>query len=135
MSHFSRRNFLRSSAAGSAVLTFGGLAPSALQAAAEQSKSQRILVVIELQGGNDGLNTVIPIADEIYRKLRPKLAIAKNAALDIGDGMAFHSSMRGFADLLESGRLAGRDGRAALRRARVGARRWRTVRDQAGCRE
>ncbi|MCX7388551.1 MAG: DUF1501 domain-containing protein [Planctomycetota bacterium] len=106
MSHFSRRNFLRSSAAGSAVLTFGGLAPSALQAAAEQSKSERILVVIELQGGNDGLNTVIPVGDETYRKLRSKLAIAKNDSLEISDGLAFHSSLRGFADLLEAGRLA-----------------------------
>jgi uncharacterized protein (DUF1501 family) len=106
MSHFSRRNFLRSSAAGSAVLTFGGLAPSALQAAAEQSKSERVLVVIELQGGNDGLNTVIPVGDETYRKLRPKLAIAKSDSLAISDGLAFHSSLRGFADLLEAGRLA-----------------------------
>lgn len=106
MSHFSRRNFLRSSAAGSAVLTFGRLAPSALQAAAEQSKSERILVVIELQGGNDGLNTVIPVGDETYRKLRSKLAIAKNDSLEISDGLAFHSSLRGFADLLEAGRLA-----------------------------
>ena len=106
MSCFSRRNFLRSSAAGSAILTFGGLAPSALQAAAEQSESERILVVIELQGGNDGLNTVIPVGDETYRKLRPKLAIAKSDSLEISDGLAFHSSLRGFADLLEAGRLA-----------------------------
>ena len=102
----SRRNFLRSAAAGSTVLTCGGLAPSALQAAAEQSKSERILVVIELQGGNDGLNTVIQVGDETYRKLRPKLAIVKNAALEIADGLAFHASLRGFADLLEAGRLA-----------------------------
>ena len=106
MPNFSRRSFLQTSAAGSAVLTFGGLAPAALQAAAEESKSDRILVVIELQGGNDGLNTVIPVNDEVYRKLRPKLAIAKNAALEITDGLAFHSSLRGFADLLDAGRLA-----------------------------
>lgn len=106
MSNFSRRRFLGTSAAGSAVLTFGSLAPAALQAAAEQNKSERVLVVIELQGGNDGLNTVIPVGDETYRKLRPKLAIAKNNSLEISDGLAFHSSLRGFADLLEAGKLA-----------------------------
>ncbi len=106
MSDFTRRLFLKRSAAGSAVLTFGGLAPSALQAAASQNKSERILVVVELAGGNDGLNTVIPFADETYRQRRPKLAIPKSDVLDIGDGLAFHPSLRGFADLLEAGRLA-----------------------------
>lgn len=106
MSTFSRRHFLKNSATGSAVLTFGGLAPSALQAAAVQSKSERILVVVELAGGNDGLNTVIPFSDETYRQRRPKLALPKSDVLDIGDGLAFHPSLRGFADLLEAGRLA-----------------------------
>ena len=106
MTHLSRRHFLKHAAAGSAVLTFGGLAPSALQAAAQQSQSERILVVVELAGGNDGLNTVIPFGDETYRRLRPKLAIAKSDVLDIGDGLGFHPAMRGFADLLEAGRLA-----------------------------
>ncbi len=106
MAHFSRRRFLKHAAAGSAVLTFGGLAPSALRAAAQESQSGRILVVVEMAGGNDGLNTVIPSGDSTYRRLRPKLAIAKGDVLDIGDGMGFHPALRGFADLLEAGRLA-----------------------------
>jgi uncharacterized protein (DUF1501 family) len=104
--HSSRRNFLKTSAAGSAVLTFGGPAPSALCRAAEQSQAGKILVVIELAGGNDGLNTVIPCEDENYKKLRPVLGIKKNDALPIGDGLGFHPELRGFADLLEAGQLA-----------------------------
>lgn len=101
-----RREFLKASAAGAAVLTFGGTAPHPLLAAARQNSSDRILVVIELQGGNDGLNTVVPFADDLYRKLRPKLAIQKDSVLNIADGLGFHGSLRGFADLLEMGQLA-----------------------------
>ena len=106
MKNFSRRSFLQSSSTAAATVTFGGVIPSALQAAAELSKSERILVVIELTGGNDGLNTVIPYSDETYRKLRPKLAVAKNAVLKIDDQMGFHPSLRGFADLINAGKLA-----------------------------
>jgi len=101
-----RREFLKASAAGAAVLTLGGTAPHPLWAAARQNRSDRILVVIELQGGNDGLNTVVPFADDLYRKLRPKLAIQKDSVLNIADGLGFHGSLRGFADLLETGQLA-----------------------------
>ena len=68
MAQKSRRSFLKNST-GSAVLTFGGFAPVALQqaavrAASNDANSERVLVVIELAGGNDGLNTVIPFADD-----------------------------------------------------------------------
>ncbi|MBL8810920.1 MAG: DUF1501 domain-containing protein [Planctomycetaceae bacterium] len=106
MRNSSRRSFLRHASAGTAVLTFGGIAPKALQAAAMAQKSERILVVIELQGGNDGLNTVVPFADSAYQKLRPKLALKKDDLLTISDGLAFHGSLKGFADLLEAGQLA-----------------------------
>jgi uncharacterized protein (DUF1501 family) len=105
-SHSTRRSFLKSSCIGSAVLTFGGVAPSALIRAAEESQAGRILVVIEMAGGNDGLNTVIPSADEPYKKSRPALAIKPSDVLNIGEGLGFHPELRGFADLLEAGKLA-----------------------------
>ncbi len=110
MAQNSRRSFLKNST-GSAVLTFGGFAPVALQQAAVRAagsgaNSERVLVVIELAGGNDGLNTVVPFADETYRKLRPKLAVAKSDTLAINGELGFHSALRGFADLLEAGKLA-----------------------------
>ena len=110
MAQNSRRSFLKNSA-GSAVLTFGGFAPVALQQAAvraanSDSTTDRVLVVIELAGGNDGLNTVIPFADDTYRQLRPKLAVAKSDTLAINGELGFHAALRGFADLLEAGKLA-----------------------------
>lgn len=106
MPPFNRRNFLRRAGAASAVLTLSGTAPAFLHAAAQENKSDRILVVVELAGGNDGLNTIVPFADDNYRKLRPKLALPKSGVLEINDGLGFHPSLRGFADLLEAGRLA-----------------------------
>jgi len=101
-----RRGFLQQVATGSAVLSFGGLVPLPLLASAEKTRAERILVVIELQGGNDGLNTVIPVADPLYRRRRPTLAIPQSDVLAVADGMGFHPALRGFADLLEAGQLA-----------------------------
>src|SRR6056297_1617395 len=72
----SRRHFLKTATATSAVMSFGGVAPQVFCHAAETAREQqRVLVVVEMAGGNDGLNTVIPIDDPIYRKARKELAI------------------------------------------------------------
>ena len=71
---FSRRDFLARSAG---VMSLGSLAPGLWRraaAAAEPRKDATILVVLELTGGNDGLNTVVPHADDVYHKSRPTLA-------------------------------------------------------------
>ena len=101
----SRREFLSSSA--TAVVTFGATAPSLLcRAAAAAADEDRILVVVEMAGGNDGLNTVVPIADPAYAKARPKLAISASDTLAVDDQFGLHSSLRGFADLLQDGNFA-----------------------------
>ncbi len=102
-----RRRFLTASAATSSVLTFGGMAPAFLkEAAAENNSDGRILVVVEMAGGNDGLNTTVPYSDDQYREARPKLGIPQSQVLKIDDQLGFHPSMSGFADLLEAGQLA-----------------------------
>jgi uncharacterized protein (DUF1501 family) len=65
-----------------------------------------ILVVVQLTGGNDGLNTVVPYNHDEYRKARPKLAIPAKDVLKINDMIGLHPSARGFSDLLEAGKLA-----------------------------
>jgi uncharacterized protein (DUF1501 family) len=105
----SRREFLNSLAAGSAVLSLGSAVPGFLAEAAAANSANgddTILVVLQLTGGNDGLNTVIPFDHDVYRKLRPKLAIPADQVLKIKDGLGFHPSARGLADLLELGKLA-----------------------------
>lgn len=102
-----RRCFLSATATASTILTFGSPAPAFLrQAAASGRHEGRILVVVEMAGGNDGLNTVIPYTEDNYRKSRPKLAIAAADVLKIKDDLGLHPVMTDFADLLEAGHLA-----------------------------
>src|SRR5262249_54935730 len=62
---------------------------------------ETILVVLQLTGGNDGLNTVIPFKDEQYAKLRPTLRIPAAQVKKLNDEVALHPSMTGLAELLQ----------------------------------
>jgi uncharacterized protein (DUF1501 family) len=66
----------------------------------------RILVLIELHGGNDGLNTVIPLAQPAYRRLRPGLAIEAAEILDVTREQGFHPSLAPLVDPFERGEVA-----------------------------
>ncbi|MBM4001013.1 MAG: DUF1501 domain-containing protein [Planctomycetes bacterium] len=103
-----RREFLQSALASSAVVSMGGAAPSLFGklASAETRGDGRVLVVVQLTGGNDGLNTLIPFRDPEYRKARPKLAIPSDRVLKIDEALGFHPSLGGVAGLLEEGRFA-----------------------------
>ena len=65
----------------------------------------KFLVLIELQGANDGLNTVIPYNDQYYYKLRPNIAIKKKEVLTIHENTGLHFSLDGLAKLYENGEL------------------------------
>lgn len=108
-SHGTRRQFLQGAVGASTVLSLGGAAPQFLrQLAAREpaSSNQRVLVVVQLSGGNDGLNTVVPHRDDRYRKARPTLAVPSNDVLKINSDLGWHPGARGLADLLEAQRLA-----------------------------
>lgn len=81
---------------------------SAVRAAlpATDSKRERILVVLEMSGGNDGLNTVVPYADDTYYRLRPKIGIRPDRVRRIDDRHGFNPGMSGFERLYKDGRLA-----------------------------
>ena len=100
-----RRQFLRRSA----FLSLTPLVPNFLlrsTVGAENRDSDRILVVIQLSGGNDGINTIVPMQDEGYAKYRQDLRIAKPTLLEIDGDSGFHPQLRGLADLFEDGRLS-----------------------------
>jgi uncharacterized protein (DUF1501 family) len=100
-----RRKFLQRSALVSLSPWIPAILPHSLQAA-ESKKDDRILVVVQLDGGNDGLNTVIPFADENYAKYRPELGIPKQDVLKLTDAVGLHPAMKPAAKLIQDGRLA-----------------------------
>ncbi|HEY1164451.1 MAG TPA: DUF1501 domain-containing protein [Chitinophaga sp.] len=65
----------------------------------------KVLVVIQLSGGNDGLNTVIPYRNDIYYKMRPALGIKREAALSLTDEMGLHPSLTGLKGLYDDGAM------------------------------
>ena len=103
-----RRSFLKSTA-GSAVIVgcspFMNFPQAFLSAAHRSDNDDNILVVIQLSGGNDGLNTVIPYADDEYYKNRLTLGIGKNAVLKVNDHIGLHPSMGGMSELMETGEM------------------------------
>jgi len=86
--------------------TSAALAAQALNGTSVEKHPNRILVVVELSGGNDGLNTVVPFGDPAYYRARPKLAISEREVIKVGNGFGFHPSMVGFERLYEDGLLA-----------------------------
>src|SRR6476659_2016344 len=76
--------------------TSAALTAQALQGTSIEKHPERILVVLELSGGNDGLNTVVPFGDPAYYRARPKLGIKEREVIKAADGFGFHPSMVGF---------------------------------------
>lgn len=77
-----------------------------LQAHATERTGQKQLVLIQLSGGNDGLNTVIPFANGAYYDARPQIAIAQNDVLKLNDQVGLHPNMTGMHQLFKEGKLA-----------------------------
>lgn len=88
------------------ALLGAGLALPFTAARAAAPPPGRILVVLELSGGNDGLNTVVPYADDLYYTLRPRIAIKPQRVLRIDERHGFNPGMAGFDRLYKDGRLA-----------------------------
>jgi uncharacterized protein (DUF1501 family) len=107
-----RRDLLRTGLAGlgvsAALPTFLARAGAALaqEAAAGKQANDRILVVVELTGGIDGLNVVVPIENDHYHRARPTLAIAKDQARRVSDDFGFHPRAEGFERMFKDGRMA-----------------------------
>jgi uncharacterized protein (DUF1501 family) len=77
-----------------------------MQAKGNKIDPDNVLVVCQLSGGNDGLNTVVPWADAAYYAARPVIGIKEADVLKLNDSLGFHPSMTGAADLFKANKLA-----------------------------
>ena len=101
-----RRNFLTLTG------TFTGgamLLPDFLHAFGSQQNvviGDQCVVFVQLNGGNDGLNTFVPFDNPLYYALRPQIALSKDAVIGKNKGMAFHPALKGFAEMQQNGDLS-----------------------------
>lgn len=108
-SHYStRREFLSILGAAGAVSLGVGKAPSWIDAAAQAAEAgpdRRILVLVQLAGGNDSLNTVAPFARDEYHQARPGIGLRKESVLQLNDEFGLHPSLSGLKELYDAGVL------------------------------
>jgi uncharacterized protein (DUF1501 family) len=105
----SRRSFLKASL-GAVTLSLGAphflaLAARAANFDTRETGKSKILVVIQLAGGNDGLNTVVPYGDGKYYQLRPNIAVPQKDVLHLNDQIGLHPDMKGLSDLYGQGKV------------------------------
>ncbi len=103
-----RRGFLTKTLKSASLLSVGTLVPKFIADTARAATvgKDNILIVLEMTGGNDGLNMVIPYKDELYPKLRPTLQQRKDQVLKVNDEIGLHPALVGMQQLLQNGSLA-----------------------------
>ena len=112
MDGLTRRGFLRASCGVGATAFLSGFNMVTMEEVAQAAvrnplpAGQRILVIVTLYGGNDGLNTVVPYANPAYAAARSELAYSADDVLKLNDDLALNPGMTGFKSLWDAGKLA-----------------------------
>jgi uncharacterized protein (DUF1501 family) len=103
-----RRDLLKSTLNGAAMVALSPTVPTFLAQtarAAEPNRDGRVLVVIQLDGGNDAINTLVPFRDEGYAKHRTALRLSEKNLVRVNDQVGLHPGLRDLGTLLERGQL------------------------------
>jgi len=106
-----RREFLLQGAGAASLIAGAGSIPTFLTRTAQAASrtgpaSERVAVIVQLTGGNDGLNTVIPFENDLYHNARPTLRVDPAAVHPLESGLALHPEMRALKDLYDDGALS-----------------------------
>lgn len=103
---FNRRSFLKSSALASTSLLLPNFLQEFAMAKAMANRQGKVLVVIQLSGGNDGLNTIVPYEDDLYYSNRPRLHIPADEVLKLEKGLGFNPAMEALRPLFDEGLMS-----------------------------
>lgn len=98
-----RRDFLKTSALATTSLFLPSFLPASLGGQFGRSRNGRILIVIQLSGGNDGLNTIVPFRNDIYYQNRPKLGLKPSEVLPVSDELGFNPGLQALRELYDEG--------------------------------
>lgn len=101
-----RRQFLKYSSLASTSLFVPAFLTNPWKRKTEKSRSGRILVVIQLSGGNDGLNTIVPYRNDIYYRERPQLAVSPQEVLPVHDELGFNPALWALRSIYDQGYLS-----------------------------
>jgi len=106
-----RREFLKSLVGASTVVSLSAAAPEFLQRAAQsldaaEPQGDTVLVLLQLSGGNDGLNTVVPYADDVYARSRQTLRLTDKDVHKIDEHLGFHPALARALPMLREGHLS-----------------------------
>lgn len=99
-----RRDFIKNSALASSLFFVPGFL-KAMDSQLSLPSGFRRLVIIQLAGGNDGLNTIVPFTNDVYYRERPLIAIKQNNLLPFTDELGFNKNLRALKELYDSGEL------------------------------
>jgi uncharacterized protein (DUF1501 family) len=104
-----RREFLTTGLKGAGLLAASTFVPAFVTrtaAATGAGRDASILVVVQLSGGNDGLNTVVPFSNDLYGSARPTLRLQGDQTLKLNDRLGLHPALAAFRGEYDAGRLA-----------------------------
>ncbi|MEM1357975.1 MAG: DUF1501 domain-containing protein, partial [Bacteroidota bacterium] len=101
-----RRNFLKASTLASTALMTPNFLKAISRVSTEASRSGKILIVLQLSGGNDGLNTVVPYGNDIYYQKRPLIGIPAKEVIQLNDLQGFHPALAPLRPLFDAGEMS-----------------------------
>ena len=102
---FKRKQFIQIGSLATASLMVPKFL-KAFESPARVMPGNKVVVVLQLSGGNDGLNTVIPYRNDLYYKARPRLGILRDKALSLTDETGLHPALTAFKELYDDGSLS-----------------------------